>query len=94
MKYRARQGVILAKIGDKALLISAKKLHDQIPYVTEINETTELCWQLMESGMTEAEIVEEILKEYETDYSEQVKEDIQRLFEIMYKSGYIGELRD
>lgn len=91
MKYIARKGIILTDVGSQPILVSAASLRGVVPYVAGINETTAFCWNKLLNGVSEEELEEYILEEYETDSLELVREDIHNLIEDLKSKGYIIE---
>ena len=89
MKYITRKGIIMTSVGGQQVLVSAAALHDQVPYVTNINETTALCWGLLSCGATEEELINHILEQYDTEAAVTVRSDIHTLFKQLYENGYI-----
>lgn len=89
MKYKARKGVILTSICDQYLLIAAKEARVDCPYVSEINETFADCWKLLEKGTDQEQIVQELMKEYETDNAAQLKKDVDQMIQLLLEQGYI-----
>lgn len=69
--------------------MSAWALRDQVPYVTEINETVALCWEQMAEGTTEEALVRLMLEEYEVEDEALVRADIRCLLGQLCEGGYI-----
>lgn len=89
MKYKSRKGVVLTRIQDEYLLVAAKALKGQVPYLTQVNETVASCWKLLEKGATEGQMAENLLLEYDIGDSGSLKRDIHHLLEKLYEKGYI-----
>jgi hypothetical protein len=92
MKYRTRPGIILTEIGGKELLVCAGALRNEMPYVTEINETASECWKLLNEGNDEEEIIDHFQKEYKEADSTMIKADLERLFQELNDKGYIERI--
>ena len=89
MKYYTRKGIVLTSVGEQQVLVSAVSLHDQVPYVTNINDTTATCWEGMAHGATKEELINCIMEEYEVENEVTVREDIERLLRQLSEQNYI-----
>lgn len=90
MKYYTRKGIVKTSVGEQQVLISAVSLHDQVPYVTNINDTTATCWDRMAHGATKDELIACIMEEYEVEDETAVREDIDRLLRQLSEQNYIA----
>lgn len=89
VNYKSRKGVVLTKIQNEYLLVAAKALTGQVPYLTQINETAASCWILLEKGTTEDHLIEALLLEYDIEDQDLFRRDIHLLLEKLYEKGYI-----
>ena len=71
------------------VLVSAVSLHDQVPYVTNINDTTATLWERMVHGATKDELIACIMEEYEVENEAAVREDIDRVLRQLSEQNYI-----
>ena len=90
MKYHTRRGIVLTTVGEQKVLVSAVSLHDRVPYVTDINDTTAFCWELLSSGCTEEELIRSVLEEYDEVGPETVRRDISLLVQQLAEQGYLA----
>ena len=89
MKYYTRKGIVMTSVGGQQVLISAAALHGQVPYVTNINDTTATLWERMAHGATKDELADCIMEEYEVENEAAVREDIDRLLRQLGQQNYI-----
>ena len=89
MKYRTRKGIVLTSVGGQQVLVSAASLHDEIPYVTNVNDTAAFCWEVMAEGATEDELVDRVTEEFDVHDPELVRSDISGMVRQLYEKGYI-----
>ncbi len=89
MKYIARKGILPTTVGETNILVSAKALHGQVPYVTEINDTTAFCWELLMKGASEDELTCALMQEFEGADESLIRADICALLHQLEEQGYI-----
>lgn len=89
MKYYTRKGIVMTSVGEQQVLVSAVSLHDQVPYVTNINDTTATLWEKMVHGATKDELIACIMEEYEVENEPAVREDIDRVLRQLSEQNYI-----
>ena len=74
--YKTRPGVVLAEIAGEYVLVSAKALFEQCPYVTQINETSAFLWERLEGGATLETLLSAVAEEFELDDPEAARASI------------------
>lgn len=89
VRYRTRTGVILTSICGEYMLVSAKSLQNECPYVTQINETSAFLWQLLMKGATAEELETAVVKEYEVADPALVRRAIRDFLGQMTKMKYL-----
>ncbi|MBQ6478579.1 MAG: PqqD family protein [Erysipelotrichaceae bacterium] len=89
MKYISRKGVILCEIADQNVLIAAKHLRKDVPYVTSLNETGAFCWKQLEEGIDEKELCQRMKQEYDVDQQDNISEDVHSLIQQLLERNYI-----
>ena len=89
MKYYTRKGIVMTSVGEQQILVSAVSLHDQVPYVTDINDTAAILWGRMVHGATKEDLIACIMEEYEVENEAAVREDIDRLLRQLSEQNYI-----
>ena len=92
MKFKTRTGIVMTSVGGQKILVAANALHDQIPYVSNINDTTAFCWELLIDGISEEELAMRVIEQFEIEDSDVVKKDIASLIKHLYEKGYIERL--
>lgn len=89
MKYKAKRGIALTDIGGKPFLVSAWALRNELPYVTEVNETTAICWERLVEGSAEEDLIRLVLEEFEVENETLIRDDIRCLLGQLRDGGYI-----
>ena len=91
MRYTIRPGVILTNICDEYFLISGKEARDRCPYVTHLNETAGFIWKKIVSGMSEEQIVDSVLNEYEMEDINETADIINSFISQLKNAGFMTE---
>ena len=89
--YRTRPGVVLTEVCGEYLLVAAKKLLDECPYVTQINESSALLWRRLTSGASIGELEAAVAEEYEIDDPAQTRAAIGEFLRQMQERNYLLE---
>jgi hypothetical protein len=66
-RMRTRPGVVLTEICGEYVLVSAKAIAKDCPFVTCINEESAFLWTQLINGADEDELVAAVNAEYEVD---------------------------
>ena len=66
-RMRTRPGVVLTEICGEYVLVSAKAITKDCPFVTAINEESAFLWTQLINGADEDELVAAVNAEYEVD---------------------------
>ena len=88
MRYVPKEGIILARICEENVLITASRYRKTCPRAVQINETAAEIWKCLEEHKTEEEIIRYFEENYEaedTDISDMIRE----FEESLYKKGYL-----
>lgn len=88
-RYHTRNGIVLTSICGEYVLISAAALRDQVPYLTQITESSAFLWRLLESGADEQELERAVLEEYEIEDPAQARSAIRAFVQQMLRGGYL-----
>ena len=91
MRYYARKGIILTDVAGEHILVSARHLRDEVPYITVLNDTSAFCWQFLVDGTDEDELCVQLQKEFEIDDVELLRSDIGTLLAQLKEKNYIRE---
>ncbi len=89
MRYRTRTGVVMTSICGETVLISAEAIRDQVPYLTQLNESSAFLWRLLETGADEAELERAVLEEYEIEDPAAARDAIRAFLHQMLQGGYL-----
>ena len=89
--YKTRRGVVLTCICGEYLLVAAKSLSDQVPFATQINESSAFLWRSLEEGADEEALSKAVLEEYEIDDPAAAKAAIRAFLDQMLQFGYLIE---
>lgn len=87
---KVKEGFILKKMGTQAVVVAVGSASKIFNGMIKLNETGELMWGMLTKGATKEELVEAILKEYETT-EETASADVDRFIETLKKPGIIEE---
>jgi len=87
---RIREGVVLSQICNYPVLISLQELEGEVPYISQINETTADIWKLIQQGMDEPRICRTISQIYDVEEPETIREDLHVLLKSMAACGYLA----
>ena len=88
-RYKTRPGVILTEIAGEYVLVAAKALLEECPYVTQINESSAFLWKQLEHAASLDDLAEAVTKEYEIEDPSGVLEEIQGFVRQMNKMNYL-----
>ncbi|MBR5095263.1 MAG: PqqD family protein [Oscillospiraceae bacterium] len=88
-RYRTRTGVVLTSICGEHLLVAAKGVRDQVPYITQISESAAFLWERLEHGADTDELLSAVLEEYEIEDPAQARAAIEGSIGQMRESGYL-----
>ena len=91
MKYFARKGIILTDVAGEHILVSARHLRDEVPYITVLNDTSAFCWRYLAEGTDEDELCARLQEEFEVDDEELLRRDIAALLAQLKEKNYIRE---
>lgn len=78
-RYRTRPGVVLTEICGEHMLVSARAVAHDCPFVTHINESSAFLWEKLKNGADEDELMEAVAKDFELEDPEELREAIRGL---------------
>lgn len=87
--YHTRPGVVLTGICGEYLLVAAKSIRDEIPYVTQLNESSAFLWRKLENGADEQMLEDAVLEEYEIEDRAEANAAIRSFLDEMLQAGYL-----
>ena len=87
--YKTRTGVVLTDIAGEYVLVAAKALLGQCPYVTQLNETSAFLWRLLISGASLEQLEDAVAKEYEIEDPVAAHEAIRGFLQQMNDMNYL-----
>ena len=90
-RYRTRPGVVLTEICGEYLLVAALSIHDSVPYVTQLNESSAFLWKKLEGGADEQTLEQSVLEEYEIEDRAAARAAIRDFIDQMLSAGYLIE---
>ena len=65
--YKTRTGVVLSEIAGEYVLVAAKTLLNECPYLTQINESSAFLWRQMEDGASLDMLFKAVEDRYDLD---------------------------
>lgn len=89
MTYKTRMGVVLTEIAGEYVLVAAKALLDECPYVTQLNESSAFLWRQMEQGASLDELEAAVAEEYEIEDPAMARAAIEAFVKQMEELKYI-----
>lgn len=89
MTYKTRTGVVLTEIAGEYVLVAAKALLGECPYVTQLNETSAFLWQKLERGATLESLEAAVAEEYEISDLAAARAAIEAFVKQMEELKYI-----
>jgi hypothetical protein len=81
---------LLRRVSNAYILVPLKKRIVDLNSIFALNETGAFVWELLEEGLSEDEIVERIVNEFDVDIT-QAKNDIRYFLQELMKHGLIKE---
>lgn len=88
-RYRIKPGIVLTSICGEYLLVSAKAMRQEVPYLTQVNESSGFLLRLLEKGATLAELEQAVQEEYEIADRAEAQAVIETFVQQMLSSGYL-----
>lgn len=88
-EYKTRTGVVLTEIAGEYVLVAAKALLSECPYVTQLNETSAFLWRQLEHGTTLENMESAVAKEYEIENPEEARIAIEIYLKQMMELHYL-----
>lgn len=79
---------LLRRVSNAYILVPLKKRIVDLNSIFALNETGAFVWELLEEGLSEDEIVERIVNEFDVDIT-QAKNDIRYFLQELMKHGLI-----
>ena len=91
-RYKCRDGVVLTHICGETLLVSARALREQCPFLTVLNDSSAFLWQRLKTGASAAELEEAVCREYEVDDPAEVRGLIETFLHRMNEYHYLVKM--
>ena len=88
-RYKTKTGIILSEICGEYVLIAAKSLLKECPFVTVINESAAVMWKAMINGAGKTDLKKALKEEYEIEDEELLEQAIQEFVGQMIKLHYL-----
>lgn len=85
---KIKEGFILRKMGGQAVVVSVGAASKIFNGMIKLNETGEFLWQKMNEDVSESELVQALVEEYDVP-EEAAKDDVKSFIEILKKPGII-----
>lgn len=91
-RYKCRDGVVLTRVCGETLLVAARALKGQCPYVTILNDSSAFLWQRLKSGADAAELEEAVRGEFEVDDPSAIRGFVDSFLQQMKEHHYLTSL--
>ena len=88
-RYRTRPGVVLTSICGEYLLVSAKAARQDVPYLSQLNESSAFLWKILEKGADQEELEQAVREEYEITDPAEAGAAIEAFVRQMLSAGYL-----
>ena len=88
-RYKCRDGVVMTRVCGETLLVAARAIQDQCPYVTFLNDSSAFLWQQLKTGATAAELEEAVCREFDVDDPSAIRELIESFIQQMKEHHYL-----
>lgn len=82
----------MTSVCSETLLIAARALHGQCPYVTILNDSSAFLWKRLKSGATAAELAEAVCSEYEVDDPSSIHGFVEAFLQQMTEYHYVSKM--
>ena len=89
MTYKTRTGVVLTEIAGEFVLVAAKALLGECPYVTQLNDTSAFLWRRMEQGASLETLEAAVAEEYKIEDPATARAAIEAFVKQMEELKYI-----
>lgn len=87
--YRTRPGVVLTSICGEYVLVAAKAARDEVPFATQISESSAFLWKNLINGADEDTLAASVLEEYEIEDPRAARAAIRGFVGKMFELGYL-----
>ena len=88
---RLKDGFVLREIAGQRIVIALGEASQKFHGMINLNETSGFIWKCIENGMSEEEITEKIVEEYEVNY-EKANCDIKKVVLKLEKLGVLEDI--
>lgn len=85
---KIKDGFILRKMGGQAVVVSVGAASKTFNGMIKLNETGELLWNKMSKDVSEEELIQALLEEYDVS-KEMAKQDVSAFIETLKTPGII-----
>ena len=86
---KIRNGFILRDVAGKTFVVATGELSKEFNGMITLNETGKFIWLLLQNDVTENEIVEALMKEYECDDRKVVESDVEKFVALLKKDNVL-----
>ena len=93
MKYRLLEGVVYTRVCGQNILVACRSAWGKCPYTKRLSALRGAFWQGLGMGMTEEQIVSELLLKTNIR-KEIIEKKLAEFIEIMTEQGYLTEQED
>jgi len=85
---KIREGFVIRKIGGEILGVATGRAAEDFHGMLVLNETAREIWKGLETGKSEADILEQIVERYDVE-EETAKRDMKNMIEKMKEAGIL-----
>ena len=88
-RYKTHPGVVLTNVCGEQLLVAAKAVAGDCPYVTQINDSSAFLWKQLEKGASADELMNAVANEFEVDDPAVIRGAIEDFIDQMKELDYL-----
>ncbi|MBR4659205.1 MAG: PqqD family protein [Clostridia bacterium] len=90
-KFRTRPGVVLTEICGEHMLVAARELAGDCPFVTTVNEESAFLWEKLKDGADAEQLLKAVQSEFNVDDPEALREAIRAFLKQMSELNLLTE---
>ena len=88
-RYKCREGLVMTQVCGETLLVAARSLLDQCPFVTILNDSSAFLWQHLKEGATAAELEQAVCSEFEIEDPAEIRGFIDSFLQQMNEQHFL-----
>ena len=90
-KFRTRPGVVLTEICGEHMLVAARAIAEDCPFVTTVNEESAFLWEKLKGGADAEQLLQAVQDEFNVDDPDTLREAIRVFLQQMSELHLLTE---